>query len=149
MKALRKKAAGLGITPHQSPITGSKRALVAASGTPSKKAKLNGKTKDIDEGASQDFTPPASSKNDGTAKPDRKVNAPKSTIPKPKTARVWPRKTIKNDYKAIGDPLVSMDHATDSNEEKVFSDQKSESEGSHDDDDFEGEVIKTEEDVAI
>ena len=138
MKALRKKAASLGITPKESPVTGTKRALVSAPNTPSKKAKkTNAKNKEVDEGLDLDVTPPTTSE----------INTPKSSATKPK-ARGSPRKNLKKDYKAVSDPFVSM-NATDSNGEDVFGIDKSESEDSYDNDEFKGEAIKTEEEVAI
>lgn len=146
VKALRKKAAGLGITPQPSPAAGSKRPAGYASTNASKKAKINENTKVIEEDKSQ--TPPAATKK-GTKAATRKVAKSKTTAPKTLAARVLARKTTKKNVKAAEDALVKMENAADSNGDKDSGNDLSEHEDSYDGSDIKSDDIKDDEEVEV
>lgn len=154
MKALRKKANEMGVSPFSLKSAATKRPLATATGTPVKRRKVE-KTKseiDIDESEEEGkallATPTNSDDNEGVkigpmtppssakpAKGKKEVHAMKS--------RVSPRKAAKKDYKTLGDPYVAMENANDSNGEKIFGEEKSESEDSAaSDGDFRAELIQ-------
>ncbi|MCJ1462306.1 hypothetical protein MMC07_000906 [Pseudocyphellaria aurata] len=148
MGALRKKAKEMGDFPFSSKGAATKRPLATASTTPAKKQRVKKTKSEIDDDDSEEdgkaflVTPTQSVdnecvKNEPITPPSsaKKVHATKS--------RVSPRKAAKKDYKAIGDPYVSMEN-NDSNGERIFGDEKSESEDSAaSDGDFRAEFVQT------
>lgn len=133
MKALRKKANEMGLPAQAGPA---KRPRASATTTPVKKAKLNKNNKetddrDSDEDGNVPVTPKSSSEDSGSI-------VTKNMTPSPSDAknqvrlksRVSPRKAAKKDYKSLGDPYQAMENTQDSNGERIFEHEKSDSEDS-------------------
>lgn len=157
MKALRKKANEMGVSPQVSPGSSTaKRPRAPAPGTPAKKPKLKKTQKGVDDQDSDDgkalLVTPTSSDDSGSTEVVKQAMTPPSSAETTKAkkavrakSRVSPRKGAKKDYKSLGDPFATMDNVNDSSGENIFGHDKSESEDSAaSDGDFGTEAINTE-----
>lgn len=129
MAALRKKAKDMGTTTEASPTSSTKKRSRAppTPTTPTKKPKLSKYYQELDDHDSDEdgmahlITPSSDGAEDVEPSPAETTQGAKS--------RVSPRQKAKQDYKSLGDPFVAMENA-DSNGEKIFGHDKSESEDS-------------------
>ena len=164
MKALRKKAAAMGIIPSPTPVTNSAQTVIRTQVKKTEVIKFHGSKKSItdnskqtikeEDGSEQAITPPETSDDALAPTPatptTKKTKVINGRVKKP---RASPRKTVKKDYKKMEDPFVEMEDVKDENGENVFSGP--EESGSEDtvltDGEFETaaeeEVIKVEEEA--
>lgn len=150
MKALRKKANEMGFAASGGT---SKRPRASATTTPVKRAKFNNTKKetddrDSDEDGNLPATPKSSEESasiEGVIKvitPPSSADAKNQVRPK---SRVSPRKATKKDYKSLGDPYLAMENTQDSNGERIFEHDKSDSEDSAaSDGEFGADAVKAE-----
>ena len=139
MQTLRKKANEMGVDTQNSPGR-TKRTRKPAASTPAKKPKLK---KELDDHDSDEdwlahlVTPSFSDDNGSTEGVKQQPMTPPSSADTTNAkkqvgakSRVSPRKGAKKDYKSLGDPFGALENANDSNGEKIFGNEKSQSEDS-------------------